>query len=130
MLTIVWQYNYERREDEPNIGVYGKGKSCWWALRVNPGREKQVADGIDRLLKYLPSVRINGEDKPDIVREAECWAPAKKVRAWSPKTGKMGTKSLKYDDGGFLLVKTIMDKPFITMLNGNINVLWVIFISS
>jgi hypothetical protein len=116
-------FNPERNEDEANIGVYGQGKMTWWALRVNPGREKQVADAIDRLLEYLPPLRINGQDKPDIPREAECWVPAKKVRAWSPKTGKLGNKSLKYDDGGFILVKTIMDKAFVTMMAGNINVL-------
>jgi hypothetical protein len=119
----MFTFNVQRNEDEANIGVYGKGKMCWWALRVNPGREKQVADAIDRLLEYLPPVRINGVDKPEITREAECWVPQKKVRAWSPKTGKMGNKSLKYDDGGFLLVKTVMDKAFVTMMAGNINVL-------
>jgi hypothetical protein len=116
-------FNTERNEDEANIGVHGKGKPCWWALRVNPGREKQVADAIDRLLKYLPPLRIDCTDVLDIPREAECWVPAKKVRAWNPKTGKMGNKALKYGDGGFLLVKTIMDKEFVTMMAGNINVL-------
>lgn len=116
-------FNTERNEDEANIGVYGKGKPCWWALRVNPGREKQVADAIDRLLEYLPPLRINCKDVLGIPREAECWVPSKKVRAWSPKTGKMGNKALKYEDGGVLLVKTIMDKSFVTMMAGNINVL-------
>jgi len=115
-------FNSERNKDEANLGVYGKGKSCWWALRVNPGREKQVADAIHRLLEYQPPLQIDCKEV-DIPREAECWVPSKKVRAWNPKTGKMGNKALKYDDGGFMLVKTIMDKAFVTMMAGNINVL-------
>ena len=104
--------------DEPLVGIYGNGEPQWWALRVYPNREKQVADAFDRMLDLLGPV---GPD--EVPREVESCVPSKKVRAWSPKSGKMGSKALKYEDGGWLLVKTLMDKPFYSMLSGNINVL-------
>lgn len=115
--AAMFAYDPSTRKEEPIVGIYGNGEPQWWALRVNPGREKQVADAIDRQLSLLPLL------EGDIEREVESWVPAKKVRAWSPKTKRMGAKSLKYEDGGWLLVRTVMDKPFYSMLSGNINVL-------
>ena len=114
----MFKYDDATHKDEPIIGVYGKGKPQWWALRVNPGREKQVAEAIERMLKQMPPVV--GSRAP---RAAEHWIPLKRVRAWSPKTNKMGTKLVKYEEGGWLLVETVMDKPFALMLGGNYNFL-------
>jgi len=140
----MFYYDASTGKDQPNVGYYGDGKPQWWALSVIPGREKQVMDSIHRLLPSLPLLRRDGNgdkinstaqslqqdideeaegDDQGEKREAETWSPAKRVRVWSAKTGKMGNRSLKYGDGGWVMVKTVMDHSFAVMLKGNTNVL-------
>lgn len=118
-LAEMFAYDPETRKKEPLIGFYGGKEPRWWALWVVPGREKQVMDAIARLAPSLPPVELS--DGSEAPREVETWSPMKKVRAWNPKSGKMGARTLKYDDGGWLLVKTVLDKPFAAMLSGNVS---------
>lgn len=115
-------YDPTTGKKEPNVGWYGEGKPHWWALWVQNGREKQVVDAIERLLPTLGPVIWNGEELEE-PRSAECWIPQKRVRAFSVKAGKYGSRLLKYEDGGWVMVRTVLDRPFAGMLQFNLNVL-------
>jgi hypothetical protein len=112
---------------QPNTGVHGKGRMQWWALWVTPGREKQVSDALMRMISSLPELEsAQHELTTTSSRDIECWAPTKKIKAWSLKSGKMGAKTLKYGDngtGGVLLIRTILDRHLFGLLTRNVNVL-------
>ena len=123
--------NPQTNLEEPNVGVHGHNRPHWWALRVNPGRGKQVADAIQRLLPFLPPLRTSSKSSAqggegvelEQERACECWIPLKVVPAWNPKTGKVGKKTMRYEEGEILFIKTVLDREFVQMLKGNINVL-------
>lgn len=104
------------------VGVHGDGREQWWALWVNPGREKQVTDTVQRMM--IASTQQQGREIEQPV--LECWVPSKKIRAWNPKTGKMGNKTLKFGEGGtagVVLLRAMMDSQLYSILSGNVNVL-------
>ena len=39
------------------------------------------------------------------------------------RTGRMGNKQLRYDDGGWVLMRAVLDKPLAAVLARNINFL-------
>jgi hypothetical protein len=70
---------------EPNYGLHGGGEEQWWALHVRPGRERQVSEGLERVvltLPPLPPAEEGGEERP---RTFSAWAPRKQIKAWNPK---------------------------------------------
>jgi hypothetical protein len=66
-----------------NPGANAGGRRVWWALRVNPGREKKLEDAIHRVAEFMAPVEGAADGSP--ARVVETWAPLKKVRAWNPK---------------------------------------------
>ncbi|GAB4815587.1 hypothetical protein N2152v2_002633 [Parachlorella kessleri] len=103
-------------------GGLGKGKPQWWALWVKLNREKQVADGLELFAKELPPL-VDEETGEERERVVKVWAPRKIVKAWNPKTGKMGSRTLKYEDGGVVYLNCVMDGEIKTLLQKNINVM-------
>ena len=101
---------------KPNLGVHGRGKSQWWALRVTVGREKQVCTALERKFMQLR------EERSDL-QEIATWDLCRRIRTWNPKSKKMGNKLVRYDGGGWVLLQAIMDRDVATLLRGNVNVL-------
>lgn len=117
-----FQKYFYRVEDgtwRPRVGVHGGDVPRWWALRVTIGREKQTCAAIERRYQQL---REALED-PDGMQEIETWDIFKRVRAWSPKTEKMGNKMIRYDGGGWVMLKANLDSHIAGILRGNINIL-------
>ncbi|KAL4434069.1 hypothetical protein ABPG75_000510 [Micractinium tetrahymenae] len=117
----------------PNHGLHGKGELQWWALAVKPGREKQVAEALQRLVETagllppLAPAQEGGEPQP---RTMECLTPKKSVKVWNPKTGKMGNKMLRYparypevllggDNGGWVLARFVLDNDIYQRIKNN-----------
>lgn len=117
----------------PNHGLHGKGELQWWALAVKPGREKQVAEALHRLVETegllppLPPAQEGGEPQP---RTMECLTPKKSLKVWNPKTEKMGNKMLRYparypelllggDNGGWVLARFVLDNDFYQRVKNN-----------
>ena len=117
-----FQKYFHRMEDgtwRPRVGVHGDGVPCWWALRVTIGREKQTCAAIERRYQQL----LEALENPDGMQEIETWDVSKRVRAWSPKTDKMGNKLIRYDGGGWVMLKANLDSHIAGILKGNINIL-------
>ncbi|KAI8102108.1 hypothetical protein M9434_007167 [Picochlorum sp. BPE23] len=112
-------YRVEDGTWRPRVGVHGDDVPCWWALRVTIGREKQTCAAIERRYQQL---REALED-PDGMQEIETWDISKRVRAWSPKTEKMGNKLIRYDGGGWVMLRANLDSHIAGILRGNINIL-------
>lgn len=105
----------------PRVGVHGKGEPRWWALRVTIGREKQTCTAIER--RYQQLREAASPEDAELMQEIETWDIWKRVRAWNPKNEKMGNKMIRYDGGGWVLVRAMMDDDVAKILRGNINIL-------
>ena len=113
------------REDgskRPLTGVHGGGVPQWWALRVNVGREKQTCTNIERRYQQLREA-AEAQGEAEGLQEIETWDVWKRVRAWNPKSQKMGNKMVRYEGGGWVLVRAIMDSRIASIISGNINIL-------
>ncbi|KAL4856054.1 hypothetical protein ACK3TF_003490 [Chlorella vulgaris] len=104
----------------PNYGLHGKGELQWWALFVKAGQEKKVAEGLTKYMSELPPLDPLEEGGEPRERVVETRYPKKSLKVWNPKTGKMGTKVLRYPstyaevlvgglNGGWVLLRTVMD---------------------
>lgn len=94
----------------------------WWALRVNVGREKQTCTNIERRYQQLREA-AEAQGEAEGLQEIETWDVWKRVRAWNPKSQKMGNKMVRYEGGGWVLVRAIMDSRIASIISGNINIL-------
>ncbi len=113
------------REDgstRPLTGVHGGGVPQWWALRVTVGREKQTCTNIERRHQQLREA-AEAEGEVEGMQEIETWDVWKRVRAWNPKSQKMGNKMVRYEGGGWVLVRAVMDSRIASIISGNINIL-------
>jgi transcription antitermination factor NusG len=106
----------------PRTGVHGGGEPQWWALRVTVGREKQTCTNIERRYQQLREAAV-AEGTDDGMQEIETWDVWKRVRAWNPKTEKMGNKMVRYDGGGWVMLRAVMDTQIAGIIKGNINIL-------
>ena len=113
------------REDgstRPLMGVHGGGVPQWWALRVTIGREKQTCTNIERrYLQLREAAEAAGEAEG--MQEIKTWDVWKRVRAWNPKSQNMGNKMVRYEGGGWVLVRAVMDSRIASIISGNINIL-------
>jgi transcription antitermination factor NusG len=115
-------YKVEDGSLRARVGVHGGGEPRWWALRVTVGREKQTCTAIERRYQQLcEAAALEGDDES--LQEIETWDIWKRVRAWNPKTEKMGNKMIRYEGGGWVLLRAIMDTRIASVLKGNINIL-------
>jgi len=117
------QYFY-RVEDgtwRPRMGVHGGDEPRWWALRVTIGREKQTCTAIQR--RYQQLLEACSAEELNAMQEIDTWDISKRVKAWSPKTEKMGNKMVRYDGGGWVMLWAKLDRQIAGILRGNINVL-------
>ena len=106
------------------MGVHGGGVPQWWALRVTIGREKQTCTNIERrYLQLREAAEAAGEAEG--MQEIKTWDVWKRVRAWNPKSQKMGNKMVRYEGGGWVLVRAVMDSRIASIISGNINILGV-----
>jgi len=113
------------REDgsmRPLTGVHGGGVPQWWALRVTIGREKQTCTNIERRYQQL-SEAAEADGDSEGMQEIVTWDVWKRVRAWNPKSQKMGNKMIRYEGGGWVLVRAVMDSRIASIISGNINIL-------
>lgn len=106
---------------KPRVGVHGKGEPQWWALRVTIGREKQTCTAIER--RYQQLREAASPDDAKRMQDIETWDVWKRVRAWNPKSEKMGNKMIRYEGGGWVMLRAIMDIEIANILKGNINIL-------
>ena len=118
------KYFYKREDGSlrPVTGVHGAGEVHWWALRVTVGREKQTCTNIERRWQQLREA-AELEGTAHLMQEIETWDVWKRVRAWSPKTEKMGNKMVRYEGGGWVLVRAILTEDIASIIKGNINIL-------
>lgn len=118
------KYFYMREDGSmrPVTGVHGGGERRWWALRVTIGREKQTCTNIERRYQQLREA-AEVEGTADSLQEIETWDVWKRVRAWSPKTEKMGNKMVRYEGGGWVLVQAVLTEDIASIIKGNINIL-------
>lgn len=52
------------------------------------------------------------------LRETESWIPSKKIRMFNMKSMKMGNKTVKYGDGGLVLLRCVMDNKMYRWVQG------------
>lgn len=115
-------YKVEDGTLRPRVGVHGGEEPRWWALRVTVGREKQVCTAIERRMLQIKE----GLENDEIMQEIKTWDISKRVKAWSPKTGKMGNKLVRYAGGGWVLLYAKLDATISSLIKGNINILYVV----
>ena len=114
-------YRVEDGTWRPRMGVHGGDEPRWWALRVTIGREKQTCTAIQR--RYQQLLEACSVEELDSMQEIDTWDVSKRVKAWSPKTEKMGNKMIRYDGGGWVMLWAKLDRQIASILRGNINVL-------
>lgn len=57
------------------------------------------------------------------MQEVETWDINKRVKAWNMKSGKMGNKLVRYNGGGWVLLRCVLDPVIASIVKGNINIL-------
>lgn len=84
-------------------------------LHVRPNKVKQLCDYLGMRLRALPPTPGMAVDE-DGLRLVEFWVPRKTVRAWNPRTGKRGTRTLAWAEGLQILVRLDLDEEAVTAI--------------
>ncbi|KAL6777265.1 hypothetical protein ACKKBF_B20830 [Auxenochlorella protothecoides x Auxenochlorella symbiontica] len=114
--SMLFRHDRERNKWWPQLAYHGRGLGqAWWMLHVRPNKVKQLCDYLGMRLRALPPTPGMAVDE-DGLRLVEFWVPRKTVRAWNPRTGKRGTRTLAWAEGLQILVRLDLDEEAVTAI--------------
>lgn len=98
----------------------------WWGcpegggytLQTAERKELAICEVIEESVRSLPAI-IDGESGEVKEREVEAWVPVKKVKMWSPRTERVGTRTVRYGGGGWVFFRTVMDEAVDKLIKEN-----------
>ncbi|BDA48985.1 hypothetical protein COCOBI_13-0950 [Coccomyxa sp. Obi] len=99
-----------KTEEGIDYAAFCNGEMQWFAVKVaDPDIKK--AGFVTKWLGYGAQTLgpVKKKDGTTVDREIQTWLPKKKVKAYSLRTGKMGTRTVAYLDGQVVLFRAIMD---------------------
>lgn len=97
----------------PDFAAHATGDPQWWAVEIpsgDPRKASSVARWLAAAERRCGRVAPREPGGPDRDRVVETYIPKKKVRAWSFRANKMGTRTVAYKGGCIVFFRAVMDQ--------------------
>jgi hypothetical protein len=107
----------------PNFAAHASGHPQWWALEIPSGDPRKASSvarwlaAAERRCGRVAPAAPGGESRARVI---ETYIPKKKVRAWSFRANKMGTRTVAYKGGCVVFFCAVMDQPLGEYVAGGI----------